>query len=649
MSIFDAIKDSKGKEYLIFDKSELYDDRLIGNSSNDYEILKILGEGGFGKVFKVLSKQNKKVYAMKKIDLQKLQNNPKAHQLSLNETKFLEELEHAHIVKYYKNFKEDNDKFLYIIIEFAENGDLSEFINTYKAFNNRIPEEILWNIFFQCMDALSYIHSKKIIHRDIKPGNIFMDNNMFIKIGDFGTSAIKFERNDYNDNLFSNLSNTQIEKMKYGGTCVISSNYYAHDVLLGDYDFKIDVYSMGVVFYELVFLQTPGKKSYQEIINKLSNNNYYSKDLLDIIKPMLEPDKEKRASSSEIFQAIEKIYNQKFSRNSSINSIIRCLLAFNSLTAFFNGNNIAQINKPITQAYIRCIKSVADRYLNEWIKSILYFRQLLGFQNPKLAGTKEIDPRIVFAFIIKQLHLELNNSRYQRDKSKEHLLLFGQEQSKTSKFEVMIDFVNDFTTIANSIISNNFIGYMKMKYICNNCNITTYKMNGYCFITFNLEKILNNNINQTGNSKIKLESLFNIQNQEKNKNIIYCSKCLNRTEHVYTKEFYSFPNLLVISIQRGATFQYKNKIEMKEQLDLTGYGDLKIYQKIYQLKGIIKRKTTKENQNENEIFFCVFNYKQKWWQNENSDIFETFSPLEVDPEGDTIMIFYEITNNMIID
>ena len=182
-----------------------------------------------------------------------------------------------------------------------------------------------------------------------------------------------------------------------------------------------------------------------------------------------------------------------------------------------------------------------------------------------------------------------------------------------------------------------------MKYICNNCNITTYKMNGYCFITFNLEKILNNNINQTANSKIKLESLFNIQNQEKNKNIIYCSKCLNRTEHVYTKEFYSFPNLLVISIQRGATFQYKNKIEMKEQLDLTGYGDLKIYQKIYQLKGIIKRKTTKENQNENEIFFCVFNYKQKWWQNENSDIFETFSPLEVDPEGDTIMIFYEIT------
>ena len=52
MSNFDVINDEEGKEYLIFDSSELYDDSLLGNSSSDYQILRKLGQGAFGKVFK---------------------------------------------------------------------------------------------------------------------------------------------------------------------------------------------------------------------------------------------------------------------------------------------------------------------------------------------------------------------------------------------------------------------------------------------------------------------------------------------------------------------------------------------------------------------------------------------------------------------
>ena len=85
MSIFDVVKDTEGKENLIFDSSELYNDNLIGNNLEDFEILQVLGEGGFGKVFKVKSKLNNKVYAMKMIDLKALiTKSQKYYDLNMN-------------------------------------------------------------------------------------------------------------------------------------------------------------------------------------------------------------------------------------------------------------------------------------------------------------------------------------------------------------------------------------------------------------------------------------------------------------------------------------------------------------------------------------------------------------------------------------
>ena len=72
MSNFDVINDSEGKEYLVFDRSELYDDSQIGAKLEDFEILKRLGGGAFGEVFKVRSKINNKVYAMKIVNIIKL-------------------------------------------------------------------------------------------------------------------------------------------------------------------------------------------------------------------------------------------------------------------------------------------------------------------------------------------------------------------------------------------------------------------------------------------------------------------------------------------------------------------------------------------------------------------------------------------------
>ena len=192
MSDLEEIIDLNGKTYLSFNmEKEEEEKKIVGNKFEDFEILQKLGEGQFGKVFKVISKLNNKVYAMKMVNLEKLisSNNEKAYKLALNESKFLTDLSHPHIIKYYHNFTQGD--YLYIIVENAENGDMKDFINAHRKSGTQIPEEGLWNIFLQCMKGLAYVHKMGVIHRDIKPGNILMDNNLTVKIGDFGVSAVK--------------------------------------------------------------------------------------------------------------------------------------------------------------------------------------------------------------------------------------------------------------------------------------------------------------------------------------------------------------------------------------------------------------------------------------------------------------------------
>ena len=132
MSGFDVIKDSEGKEYLVFDTTELYDDSQMGTKSDDFELLKKLGQGAFGKVFKVRSKINNKVYAMKKLNIKDIreQKGERAYELTINENSILQGLNHPHIIKYYKNFTEGD--YMYIIIELAANGDMDKYIEVKK-------------------------------------------------------------------------------------------------------------------------------------------------------------------------------------------------------------------------------------------------------------------------------------------------------------------------------------------------------------------------------------------------------------------------------------------------------------------------------------------------------------------------------------
>ena len=632
MSNFDIIEDEEGKEYLIFDRSELYDDSQIGDKFEHFEILKRLGGGAFGEVFKVRSKKNNKVYALKKVDLLTLKKKQgqKALDLTMNETKFLEKLSHPHIIKYYKKFIEG--EYLYIIIEFVENGDLEGFMEAHKIFNKKIEEEEIWNIFLQCMEALAYVHSMGVIHRDIKPANLLLDNNMIVKLGDFGVSTVKTDKSQYSDATYDMFEGD--EKMQYGGTCVGTKEYMAKEVKLSDYDQKADVYSMGISFFELCYFDKP-KNDKNEI------KGLYSDELYNIIMLMMEENKEKRQNSQYFLKMIKDEYSKKYMKNTSIDSVIRCLYSLDSLTNFFiqsNDNNVK--NKPITQAYAECLQYISKNGLKSEISPIKNIRHILGTENSNIQGTKEVDPRYLFAFLIKEFHKELNQPPEKKPDKNLFLIYSGDKESRIVKEEVMISFLNNISNKMNSFISNNFRGLIKLTDFCKSCNLRTFSFTNFFFITLNLEKMKKKlkKVYQSFKSLDLKKAIYFLNDTRKKKKGIYCNKCLKDTQHEYYKNFYSFPNLLVFSIQRGIKYEFKLPVDITEELDLTEDVEFKYSKKKFNLVGFLGR----IDNNGNENFFSVAKFKDSWILCEGNKINEIKSPKDYNLEGDIIMLFYQV-------
>jgi len=141
-------------------------------------VLKKVGSGAYGHVWKVEEKTTKKIFALKKI-FDAFQHATDA-QRTYREIEILKQTEHPNIIKLYDTLRADNNKDVYLVFEFME-ADL----------HNVISEDILKDvhirfIIYQMAKALKYLHTGFIIHRDLKPSNILVNSNCTIKLCDFG-------------------------------------------------------------------------------------------------------------------------------------------------------------------------------------------------------------------------------------------------------------------------------------------------------------------------------------------------------------------------------------------------------------------------------------------------------------------------------
>ena len=108
----------------------------------------------------------------------------------------LRELNHPHIVKYHDRIIDKSNAKIYIVMEYCEKGDLGAVIRDFKKRKDQIAEDVIWKILAQITLGLHHCHRRnedskpKILHRDLKPGNIFLDSLNNVKIGDFGLARV---------------------------------------------------------------------------------------------------------------------------------------------------------------------------------------------------------------------------------------------------------------------------------------------------------------------------------------------------------------------------------------------------------------------------------------------------------------------------
>ena len=395
----------------------------------EYQIIKELGKGQFGKVNKVLSKSDNKYYALKEISI-KGESQEKINNIK-KEAEILSKFNCNNIVKYYDSF-EDNGKF-YILMEYCKGQNLKSFINEFKMKDELIEENILFHIIKQICLGIKEIHSKKIIHRDLKPDNIFVDDKMNVKIGDFGISK----------QLSYNKAYT-ITKNKGG-----SLFYIAPEILDdGIYNEKSDIWSFGCIVYELFNLRNYFLDKQKNDIKKLRNElyNFNWQKLIDLL---LKIDDNKRIDINQVYILLKE----------------------------FNENNLKN-NDFIKQYY--------DDSNNK--NSTIYKEEKISIKLPKLSTSNAINKIINYEFlgplkpyfleeIFSKIILQYNgikfiraNNKYAKEKI-ENYLKYGKvyninNLSELNDFTIINEIINKMMSLLNSDDINKLkdIGFHLSKY-----------------------------------------------------------------------------------------------------------------------------------------------------------------------------------------
>ena len=250
-----------------------------------------LGYGSFSIVFKGYNYTNNKVVAIKKITkiIDKKHFN--------NEINLMKSISHNNILKLY-DVAYKTKKEIYFILEFCDGGDLSDYIDTeLTQFDSKY--------FYEILDSLEYLYKKGILHRDIKPQNILINENS-IKISDFGF-AKTFEKNE----IITTFCGSPL--------------YMAPEIILNhEYNCYSDIWSLGVVLYQLITKKHPYDcTSREELWSKIKTREIdidftliKSDNKKNLIKSLLKFDYTKRISWEDLFKSISSVRKRSLSFNS---------------------------------------------------------------------------------------------------------------------------------------------------------------------------------------------------------------------------------------------------------------------------------------------------------------------------------------------
>ena len=286
---------------------------------------KQLGSGSFGRVFLVSHNETKELFALKTIEKRKIMMTYGKLDIIYDEINIHSKLYHQNIIKLYSVYEDDET--INIILEYAKGGNLYQLIKDEK---NGFSESKAFDYFIQVINAVYYLHSNNIIHRDIKPENILIGDDNKLKLCDFGWAK----------ELTLENRSTFCGTMEYMAPEIVGSE---------NYDYSVDIWSLGILLYEMLFGHSPfnGKDTNNIILNIKSHelnyddtNKKISNSCKDLIQKLLNMNPQKRLKIKDILEhPFIKKHSKKFLSNKQLTNSINEDKIENQLNKKLNDTN----------------------------------------------------------------------------------------------------------------------------------------------------------------------------------------------------------------------------------------------------------------------------------------------------------------------
>ncbi|KAK4798467.1 hypothetical protein SAY86_030793 [Trapa natans] len=268
-------------------------EKWFPRSAKDYKLFEEVGEGFSASVYRALCVPLNQIVAVKVLDLEKCNNDLDGIR---REVQMMSLIDHPNVLRAHCSFTSDHS--LWIVMPYMSGGSCLHIMK--YAYPEGFEETVIATLLREVLKALVYLHAQGYIHRDVKAGNILVDFNGAVKLADFGVSACMFDTGD---------------RQRSRNTFVGTPCWMAPEVMqqLHGYDFKADIWSLGITALELAHGQAPFSKypPIKVLLMTLQNappgldyerDKRFSKAFKDMVSTCLVKDPKKRPTSEKLLK-----------------------------------------------------------------------------------------------------------------------------------------------------------------------------------------------------------------------------------------------------------------------------------------------------------------------------------------------------------
>ncbi|KAL4445496.1 hypothetical protein ABPG74_004570 [Tetrahymena malaccensis] len=306
-------------------------------SIEDFNLVKVIGKGSYAKVVLVKKKEDGRVYAIKILKKSYIEQKKQVEHIK-TERNILVDADHPFIIKLHYSFQ--NERKLFFVLDYCQGGELFNLLCKYKRFNEQDTK-------FYCAQivlALEYLHEKDIIYRDLKPENVLIDRQGYLKITDFG------------------LSKRNSKDQKNQSICG-TPEYLAPEVLAKvGHGKPVDWWTLGCLMYELLtgfppFYTEDRKSLFEQIKNcpypNLPKEIVISRECQDIISRLLQKDPNQRLG----VHGAQEVKQHPFFRDINWQGIIRKEVKAPLVPKVKNEEDTSNIDPEFTQMDMSSLKN----------------------------------------------------------------------------------------------------------------------------------------------------------------------------------------------------------------------------------------------------------------------------------------------------